>query len=115
MPEAKNKAKNKKTGIRKNPKSAAMPKKSKPGVQKKPEIKAIPKDSGLNVHKTRIKVLGIGGGAGAILSDISLKIKRADFILAGRAAAKYHAGRAKRLKNAVAGISAGTTLSLASV
>ena len=82
MPEAKNKAKNKKTGIRKNPKSAAMPKKSKPGVQKKPEIKAIPKDSGLNVHKTRIKVLGIGGGAGAILSDISLKIKRADFILA---------------------------------
>jgi len=34
------------------------------------------------VHRTRIRVIGIGGGGGSIVSEIAPRLKRADFVIA---------------------------------
>ena len=34
------------------------------------------------IHKTKIRIIGIGGGGGAIVSEIASRIKKADFIIA---------------------------------
>ena len=46
------------------------------------KLETKPSSSNEGVHKTKIKVLGIGGGAGAIISEISSKIQKVDFVLA---------------------------------
>ncbi len=46
------------------------------------EEKAKVKKEFFPVHKTNVKIIGIGGGAGTILSEINSKVKKADFVLA---------------------------------
>lgn len=41
--------------------------------------KSIPEET---VHKTRVRVISVGGGGGSILSEIASHIKRADFVAA---------------------------------
>lgn len=67
-------------------------KNKKKQVKKKFAKKAVPKkkvgkrrsDSRIfeGVHKTKIRVIGIGGGGGSIISEIASKIKKADFVVA---------------------------------
>ncbi len=54
------------------------------------------------VHKTKIRVIGIGGGAGSIISEIISKIKKANFVVANtdsralkavRKARRFHFGQ----------------------
>lgn len=81
---AKGRKKKTKTRIKK------ITKKSKSGV--KPKLKPKPKpkltsrkDASIipdTVHKTKVRVIGIGGGGGTIVSEIISRIKRADFIVA---------------------------------
>ena len=47
-------------------------------IEKKPLVEKIPSD----VHRTKIRVIGIGGGAGSIISEIAQEVKRVDFIVA---------------------------------
>jgi len=34
------------------------------------------------VHKTRIRIIGIGGGSGSIVSEIAPRLKKVDFVVA---------------------------------
>lgn len=45
-----------------------------------PEVKAKPKEEG--VHRVKIRVIGIGGGGGTIVSEIAAVVPRADFWVA---------------------------------
>jgi len=51
-------------------------------VQKREEVgKKEPENFG-EIHRTKIKVIGIGGGGGSIISEIAPQIKKVDFIAA---------------------------------
>ncbi|KKS18980.1 MAG: Cell division protein FtsZ [Candidatus Roizmanbacteria bacterium GW2011_GWC2_41_7] len=54
-------------------KSSKIKKKVK--AEKKPESKEL-------VHRTRIRVIGVGGGGGSIVSEIARNLKRVDFVVA---------------------------------
>ncbi len=68
-------------------------------VEKKKESRVFPVQV---FHKTKIKVVGIGGGGNSILSEIASKVKKAHFVAANtdrqalkevsRKAAKFHFG-----------------------
>ena len=62
----KRKLKNKKTG--------------KKRLVKKKAIKMVPSQN--IVHRTRIRVIGIGGGGSSIVSEIASQLKRVDFVVA---------------------------------
>lgn len=49
----------------------------KPALIKKPEVNIFE-----GVHRAKIRIIGIGGGGGSIISGIASKIKRADFVAA---------------------------------
>ncbi|MBZ9577882.1 cell division FtsZ family protein [Patescibacteria group bacterium] len=49
-------------------------------VRKKVRVK--PPFSDITIHKTKIRVIGIGGGGGSIVSEIVSRIKKADFVIA---------------------------------
>ena len=68
-------AKKKKKQIKKQLKKQI--KKRKPALKKK---SVIVKDD--SIKKTKIRVIGIGGGAGSIVSEIASRIKKADFVAA---------------------------------
>ncbi len=57
---------------------------AKPKTRKriKPRRKVKPPVSDPTIHKTKIRVIGIGGGGGSIVSEIVSRIKRADFVVA---------------------------------
>ena len=79
-----------------------MPKKSKKITKKKtikpPEEKILP----AGIKRTKIRVIGIGGGGGSIISEIALKMPKASFVVAntdlqalknaGRKALRFHFG-----------------------
>jgi len=58
-----------------------MPKKKKPKKFSKSRKKEPLKREEI-IHKTRIRVIGIGGGGGSIVSEIAPKLKRVDFVAA---------------------------------
>lgn len=66
----------------KKKKEAAKKKKLKKVIAKK--IVVVEKKSSLfeGVHKTKIRIVGIGGGGGSIISGIASKIKKVDFVAA---------------------------------
>jgi len=49
-------------------------------VEKKPA--ATPKALAELVHRTRIRIIGLGGGGGSIVSEIARNLKRVDFVVA---------------------------------
>jgi len=50
---------------------------------KQGKIKKVPKITPLDlVHRTRIRVIGVGGGGGSIVSEIARSLKRVDFVAA---------------------------------
>jgi len=51
-------------------------------VLKKIKIKPVSREVDATVHKTRIRVIGIGGGGSTIVSEISSRVKKADFWIA---------------------------------
>lgn len=55
--------------------------KKKPSKVKKEVKKSFPKLVE-TVHNTKIRIIGLGGGGGSIVSEIALKVKKADFVLA---------------------------------
>jgi len=60
-------------------------KKIKKVIKKKVVKKVVKRDIGISqetVHKTRVRVIGIGGGGGSIVSEIVSRIKKADFVVA---------------------------------
>lgn len=67
-------------------KSSKIKKKVK--AEKKPELNEL-------VHRTRIRVIGVGGGGGSIVSEIARNLKKVDFVVANtdakalREASKY--------------------------
>ena len=68
----------KKTAVKKVVKKLPKPKDSV--VKKKEVTKKV--DIFAGVHKTKVRVIGIGGGGGTIVSEIISRIKKADFIVA---------------------------------
>jgi len=57
--------------------------KTRPAKEKAASIVRRPVENKLEeVRKTKIKLIGIGGGGGSIISEIASRIKRADFIVA---------------------------------
>jgi cell division protein FtsZ len=58
-----------------------MSKKTKKKIIKKKISKPIVKEEEV-VRKTKVRVIGIGGGGGSIVSEIVSRIKKADFIIA---------------------------------
>jgi len=57
-------------------------KKAKPVKQVKPQKPKLVKPMELPVSKTKIKVIGIGGGGSSIISEMAPKIKKANFVAA---------------------------------
>ena len=53
-----------------------MPKKSKK------KAKAVPKIQRESIKKTKIRVIGIGGGGGTIVSEIASRMSKASFVVA---------------------------------
>ncbi|MGB2762185.1 MAG: cell division protein FtsZ [Minisyncoccales bacterium] len=53
--------------------------KSKPKKKKQKKVKVIISD---NAYQTKIKVIGIGGGGGSIVSDIASQLKKVSFVAA---------------------------------
>ena len=49
-------------------------------IRKKVQVK--PSFSDVTIHKTKVRVIGIGGGGGSIVSEIVSRIKKADFVVA---------------------------------
>lgn len=75
------KYKKKKTSAKKTRRIIKVAKKSI--KEKAPEKKdRIEKNLEETIHKTKIRVIGIGGGAGSIVSEIAPVLKKADFIVA---------------------------------
>ncbi|HEX9831155.1 MAG TPA: hypothetical protein VGA94_05660, partial [Thermodesulfobacteriota bacterium] len=60
----------------------SLRKRARPNGRKKRAlgVKSAPPDLFENVHKTKIRVIGIGGGGGNIVSEIALKVNKLDFI-----------------------------------
>ena len=54
--------------------------KREPKRRKKVQVK--PSFSDITIHKTKVRVIGIGGGGGSIVSEIVSRIKKADFVVA---------------------------------
>ncbi len=79
-PTKKKKAKKKeqKKTVKKEKKKSLVLKKTKKAKNIKRKAKVITEP----VHKTKIRVLGIGGGGGTIVSEIASKVKNADFVVA---------------------------------
>lgn len=81
-PTKKKKAKKKeqKKTAKKEKKKTLVLKKTKKtkNIKRKKRAKVITEP----VHKTKIRVLGIGGGGGTIVSEIASKVKNADFVVA---------------------------------
>ena len=71
--------KNKKTGKKKVGK---IVKKTAKKVVKKKIVKKIKNVSQDTVHKTRVRIIGVGGGGGTIVSEIISRMKKADFVVA---------------------------------
>ncbi len=69
-------------------------------IKKKAKVsKTVPDNT---IHRTKIRVIGIGGGAGSIISEIISKIKKANFVVANtdsralkavRKARRFHFGQ----------------------
>ncbi|GAI32891.1 unnamed protein product, partial [marine sediment metagenome] len=74
------KLKKKKKKILKPAKRKRVKVKSK--VKKKVKIRRKPPVSDPTIHKTKIRIIGIGGGGGSIISEIVSRIKKADFVVA---------------------------------
>jgi len=58
-----------------------MAKKKNAKVKKKIALKPKPKPFDL-VHRTKIRVIGLGGGGGSIVSEIACSLKKMDFVVA---------------------------------
>ncbi|HOW13187.1 MAG TPA: cell division protein FtsZ [Candidatus Pacearchaeota archaeon] len=70
----KSKQKNKKIKPRKEQKEEKTEKEFKKKIEKK--------ENDISVHQTKIRIIGIGGGGGSIVSEISSDIKKVDFVAA---------------------------------
>ena len=60
---------------------------------KKKKIKKVvnsDKDIFIGVHKTKVRIIGVGGGGGTIVSEIISRVKKADFIVANTDAKALH-------------------------
>ncbi|HJN61981.1 MAG TPA: cell division protein FtsZ, partial [Candidatus Parcubacteria bacterium] len=81
----KKRKKTKKAKKRKIKKVLKKRKKTKKAKKRKVKARKTVKRSGLEenkAHKTKIRIIGIGGGAGTIISEIALRVKKVDFIAA---------------------------------
>ncbi|MEA3293305.1 MAG: cell division protein FtsZ [Patescibacteria group bacterium] len=74
----------KKENIRKlNKGKIRFSKKTKNNSTKKRARKKIQEPALFNdFHKTKVKVIGVGGGGGSIVSDIASRVKKSDFVVA---------------------------------
>ena len=63
----------------------------------KKEKEEKPKNSLPSVHKTRIRIIGIGGGAETILSEIYLKVKNVDFVSTDTRSVKNNHSKLKKI------------------
>lgn len=84
---AKRKKKNKKIKPMKRPvrrqlKKPASKKKKKAKITKKEIVQSPVPDIFDGVHKTKIRVIGIGGGGGSVVSEIVSRVKKASFVAA---------------------------------
>jgi len=71
------------TGKARKRKKISRKRRVKAAKKKVEKIKAVkPKtDSQTPVHRTRIRIIGLGGGGGSIVSEIAHQLKRADFVV----------------------------------
>ncbi len=67
-------------------KSKRQKKKKSKRVSRKRKIAVVKKKSEIEpselIHRARIRIIGVGGGGGSIVSEIARNIKRADFVVA---------------------------------
>ena len=63
---------------------AKKPRKKAQVLQRKVQAKKHGGQAGVpfseNVHRAKIKVIGVGGGGGNIVSEISLRVQRVEFV-----------------------------------
>ncbi len=85
----------KKRNKRKN-KIKIIDEKNKKEVIKKKEQKKT--DIFQGVHKTKVRVIGIGGGGGSIVSEIAARVKKADFIVANTDKKSLNSIKNKKVK-----------------
>jgi len=70
------------------PKEAKVKKRTKPSspsvkkIKLKKSVSSLPVYSKEPLHKTKIRVIGIGGGGGFVVSEIASRIKKASFVVA---------------------------------
>ncbi|MDD3728886.1 MAG: cell division protein FtsZ [Candidatus Pacebacteria bacterium] len=88
MAKNKNKKEPRKKIKKKNLKKQKREKKMPPKAEKK----VLPV-----VQKTKIKIIGIGGGAGTIISEISSRVKKADFVLTDTVAPRKNSSKIKKV------------------
>ena len=70
--------------VKRRPKPRVKAKKKRASPVEKPHsVKPVAKPAEEEtIHKTKVRVVGIGGGGGSIVSEIASKIRKADFLVA---------------------------------